>query len=186
MSKYLEEASSKVATIKSLHFQQFFQRSKVAISKYWKSVLRRKIDRGISLYYFNSQRSQSFLELNLELLVVNFPQWLGIPKKYRNILEEASSTASITFPVIFPKERKHILFQREPLRVFSKVGEKWKSIRKKSFPTGITHTVPRRTVFPVNGRFPSPRGAIFLQRLKYRGMEKAEALLNYARACSAQ
>lgn len=37
-------------------------------------IFRRKIDRVISLYYFNSQRSQSFLELNLELLVVNFPQ----------------------------------------------------------------------------------------------------------------
>lgn len=46
MSKYLEEASSKVATIKSLHFQQFFQRSKVAISKYWKSVYLSKENRS--------------------------------------------------------------------------------------------------------------------------------------------
>lgn len=46
MSKYLEEASSKVATIKSLHFQQFFQRSKVAISKYWKSVYLSKKNRS--------------------------------------------------------------------------------------------------------------------------------------------
>lgn len=73
MSKYLEEASSKVATIKSLHFQQFFQRSKIAISKYWKNVYLSKENRSCNFSLLLQFSTFSiFPRLNLELLVVNF------------------------------------------------------------------------------------------------------------------